>query len=89
MAEYTVWHAKKILEFRSNVLHMDPSRLYHLCNDVKGLSLSQALRQAKWHAGNPGLRLMEALSESVVKAKESGFDLSKTFVGVFHCHVIR
>ncbi|KAJ3185003.1 hypothetical protein HDU87_002569 [Geranomyces variabilis] len=70
----------RIVTFRRNVLHTEYARFLTLCDQVKGLSLDQALLQIKWLRKPITKKMEDAISEAIVKAKEAGFDLGKTYV---------
>ncbi|KAJ3157460.1 Rab geranylgeranyltransferase [Geranomyces michiganensis] len=70
----------RILTFRRNVLHTEYTRFLTLCDQVKGLSLDQALLQIKWLRKPITKKMEDAISEAIVKARESGFDLGKTYI---------
>ncbi|KAJ3189220.1 hypothetical protein HDU85_002845 [Gaertneriomyces sp. JEL0708] len=70
----------KIVGFKRNVLHVEHTRFLTLCDQIKGLSLDQALLQLRWHRKPITKKVEAALQEAIVKAKEAGFDLSKTYV---------
>ncbi|KAI9101938.1 hypothetical protein DFS34DRAFT_612052 [Phlyctochytrium arcticum] len=70
----------KIVTFQRNFLHTEYTRFLALCDQVKGLTIDQALLQIRW-LRKPISRKMEAgLKDAIVKAKEEGFDLSKTYI---------
>ncbi|KND01241.1 uncharacterized protein SPPG_04332 [Spizellomyces punctatus DAOM BR117] len=70
----------KIVSFRKNFLHTEYTRFVTLCDQVKGLTLDQALLQIRWLRKPITKKMEEALKEAIVKAKEQGLDLKKTFV---------
>jgi hypothetical protein len=48
--------------------------------DVKGLSLNEALLALKWHQSPSGDHYLTILQESIIKAKEAGLDLKHTYI---------
>lgn len=60
---------------------MQASRFQSLCDQIKGLTLEQALLQMRWHRRQICRPMTDAITQGIVQAKESGYDLSKTFVG--------
>ena len=77
------------MTFQRNVLHVDASRFNTLCDSIKGLVLEKAFLELKWHRKGVNPLLYEALAEALVKAKESGFDLQKTYVGGCFTNVLQ
>ena len=69
-----------IMNFKRNVLHICPSRFTRLCDDLKGLTLDKAFLQIKWNRRNIDSVMNETLTECLVKAKESGFNLDSTYI---------
>ncbi|KAJ3407888.1 hypothetical protein HDU80_007518 [Chytriomyces hyalinus] len=71
----------KIITTRSNVLHTMHSRFVPLLNDIRGLSLQDALLTLAWHRKRITSKLSKPLENALVKAKlEGNFDLEKTYV---------
>ncbi|TPX58054.1 hypothetical protein PhCBS80983_g03406 [Powellomyces hirtus] len=70
----------RIVTFRRNILHTEYTRFLTLCDQVKGLTLDQALLQIKWLRKPITKKMEDALKEAIVKAKEEGLDLNKTYV---------
>jgi hypothetical protein len=66
--------------FSRNFVHVEYSRFIRPFGEIKGLSLDDALRHLNWDQSKITLRVKEALTEFIIKAKESGFDLQKTFI---------
>lgn len=64
-----------------NVLHIRPARFFKLLEEIKGLTLDEALIQLRFHRDLVGSRYLGLLTESIIKAKEAGFDLAKTYIG--------
>lgn len=71
----------KIITFKRNYLHTEYTRFLPLCDQVKGLTLDQALLQIRWLRKPITKKMEDALKEAIVKAKEQNLDLSKTYVG--------
>jgi hypothetical protein len=65
------------------LLHIKPERLFPILEAVKGLSLDEALLQMKWYQKPVGDAFTTVLKESIVKLKEEGYNLSKTYIGTF------
>ncbi|KAJ1529085.1 hypothetical protein HK405_002278, partial [Cladochytrium tenue] len=70
----------KIVRFRQNVLHAHYTRFVPLISQVKGLPLDDAILQLRWLRKNVSARMQKALANAIVKAKDEGLDLSKTYV---------
>ncbi|KAI8831561.1 hypothetical protein BC829DRAFT_409507, partial [Chytridium lagenaria] len=71
---------EKIITYRQNFLHVEYSRFLPLVSQVKGLTIEEALLQVRWLRKRISRKMEEALSEAIVKAKDSGLDLSKTYI---------
>ncbi|KAI8812278.1 hypothetical protein BJ742DRAFT_768357 [Cladochytrium replicatum] len=70
----------KIVLFSSHFLHVEYTRFITLCDQVKGLSLEKALLQLRWHQKPITKKFESALRKAIVKAKEDGLVLSKTYI---------
>ncbi|KAJ3005143.1 hypothetical protein HKX48_000846, partial [Thoreauomyces humboldtii] len=70
----------KIVTFRRNVLHTDHTRFLTLCDQVKGLTVDQALLQIRWERKPVTGKMVDAIEEALVKAKEEGLDLTRTYI---------
>lgn len=71
----------QIVTLSRNYLHTLHTRFNFVGDQVKGLSLEQALLQLKWTRKEVSKKLRNALEEAIVMAREQGFNLSKTYVG--------
>lgn len=69
-----------ILNFTRSVLHVSSSRFSKISDELKGLTLDKAFLQLRWNRRNVDDILNSFLTECLVKAKESGFDLDKTYI---------
>lgn len=69
-----------IMSFKRTVLHVSSSRFTGLSNELKGLTLDKAFLQLKWNRRNIDEVMNSTLTECLVKAKESGFNLDKTYI---------
>jgi hypothetical protein len=69
-----------ILKSHHTFFHVDYTRFIQHCGDIKGLQLDDALLQLDWSQKTVVDKVHEALTEAIVMAKESGFDLSKTYI---------
>lgn len=65
-----------------NFVHMDYTRFIQPLGEIKGLSLNDALLQLDWNKRNVAAKVHEALEEFIVRSKEEGFDLNKTYIGM-------
>jgi hypothetical protein len=72
------------MTFKQNILHLEHTRLLPLCHSIKGLDLNSALAELKWDRRPIASFMTNALAEAIVKAKESGYDLKKTYVADAH-----
>jgi hypothetical protein len=72
-----------VMRFEYQVLHVEYTRFITLMDQVKGLSLDDALVQLRFHRKPITRHFTRAFEEGIVKAKESGLDLERTFVGMF------
>ncbi|KAI9363995.1 hypothetical protein DFJ73DRAFT_810558 [Zopfochytrium polystomum] len=70
----------KIVTFSQNILHVDYTRFVSVLTDIRGLSLNDALLQLKWQRKKISLKMEQVLANAIVKAKDEGLDLSKTYV---------
>lgn len=70
----------KIVKFNQNVVHVEYTRFITLCDQVKGLALSDAIQALKFHRKPITRKFSPVLYNALVKAKDSGLDLSKTFI---------
>ncbi|KAI9204882.1 uncharacterized protein BJ171DRAFT_503945 [Polychytrium aggregatum] len=70
----------KVFTFRRNYLHVEYTRFIPLCDDVKGLTLNQALLQIEWYRKPITRKMKECITEAIVLAKEQGYDLNKTYI---------
>ncbi|KAJ3412785.1 hypothetical protein HDV05_000252 [Chytridiales sp. JEL 0842] len=70
----------KIITFKRNYIHVEHTRFIPLLSQIRGLPLDQALLQIKWLRKKISLKLEEAMEGAIVKAKESGLELSKTYI---------
>ncbi|KAJ3353224.1 Nucleoside diphosphate kinase A [Entophlyctis luteolus] len=70
----------KISVLRANVLHVLYSRFVPLLSDIRGLSLKDALLTLKWHRKRITRKMVDVMEKAIVKAKEDGLDLDRTFV---------
>jgi hypothetical protein len=73
---------EKIIKLETTLLHLEYSRFIKICSDIKGLSLNDALLELAWNQKQTSKRAQDSLKEFIIVAKESGFDLEKTFVGI-------
>jgi hypothetical protein len=53
-----------------------------VCLEVKGLTLNQALLQLSWNRKIISQKFQSALEEFIVIAKEKGYNLDKTYIGI-------
>ncbi|KAJ3252060.1 hypothetical protein HK103_001862 [Boothiomyces macroporosus] len=72
----------KILKTFKNFVHIEHTRFIQPLGDIKGLSLDDALLQLSWNQHRISHKLKETLNEVIVRAKEEGFDLKKTYIGI-------
>ncbi|KAJ3097002.1 hypothetical protein HDU97_005338 [Phlyctochytrium planicorne] len=70
----------KIVTFARNFIHVDHTRFIPLVAQVRGLSVTEAMLQAKWLRKRISTKFVTALEEAMEKAKKEGLDLEKTFV---------
>jgi ribosomal protein L22 len=70
----------KIVKTHISFFHFEFTRFVQHCSDIKGLKLDDALLQLDWSQRMVADKVHEALTEAIVYAKESGFDLSKTYI---------
>ena len=71
---------EKVISLRHTFLHIERQRFLEPIDRIKGLSLNEALLQLAWEQKPIGRRIAGVLKDSIVVAKESGFDLDKTHV---------
>ena len=60
-----------------------------MLEDLKGLSLQQALLHMRWYQKPTAAKVNDALKEAIIQAKEEGFDLQKTYIGWLFSAVVR
>ncbi|KAJ3268061.1 hypothetical protein HDV01_003502 [Terramyces sp. JEL0728] len=70
----------KILKTFKNFIHIEHTRFIQPLGDIKGLSLDDALLQLSWNQHRISHKLKDTLKEVIVRAKEEGFDLKRTFI---------
>ncbi|KAJ3055064.1 hypothetical protein HK097_011627 [Rhizophlyctis rosea] len=77
----------KITTLTRNYLHVSHTRFLDILDELKGLSLQQALLHMKWHQKPTAEKVNDAIREAIIQAKEEGFDLQKTYIA--HAEVWR
>jgi hypothetical protein len=73
----------RVLEGEFNILHFKHSALQPVLNEIQGLSLKDALLQLRWHQNPVGKKVLQLVHEVIYHAGASGYDLDKTFIGIF------
>lgn len=78
----------RILRVKQTFFHIKHVRFIPICMQLKGLTLNQALLQLSWNSKTSAKKYGRILEESIIAAKESGFDLKKTYIGKDKCIIL-
>ena len=85
-----------MLKVHKTYIHLDYTRFIEPCGEIKGLSLNDALLQLEWGKkvislkvrfpditifNFYNLKMKEALTDAIIKAKKNGFNLTNTYIG--------
>jgi hypothetical protein len=76
------WKTKKLAR---NYIHLEYTRFIEICGQVKGLTIDNALLQLETNDKQIKTHFKTGLEEFIVDLKESGFDLSKTYLTDGYC----
>ncbi|KAI8892520.1 hypothetical protein BC833DRAFT_611438 [Globomyces pollinis-pini] len=71
---------QKLLKLNRAFVHTEYTRFIEPCGQIKGLTLNEALLQLDWNKKMITKKMKDAIDEFIIRAKEEGFDLDKTYI---------